>query len=111
VVPYVSDAARLTSGWQFFDKGYFKHLLAGGSFIYLLSSFLLSLAKPHNFYQNFLAQGVGMGIGMGESLMYTIARADCLLLPGRHLIFALYLHTSPLLQATPRSCHGDYSFR
>ncbi|KAJ6612910.1 major facilitator superfamily domain-containing protein [Mycena sp. CBHHK59/15] len=24
----------------------------------------------------------------------------------RHLIFALYLHTSPLLQETPRSCHG-----
>jgi len=31
----------------------------------LLSSFLLSLAKPHHWYQNFLAQGVGMGIGMG----------------------------------------------
>ncbi|KAG6876202.1 hypothetical protein C0992_000496 [Termitomyces sp. T32_za158] len=27
--------------------------------------FMLSIVQPHRFYQNFLAQGVGMGIGMG----------------------------------------------
>ncbi|KAG6837395.1 hypothetical protein H0H93_010013 [Arthromyces matolae] len=27
--------------------------------------FMLSLVEPHHYYQNFLAQGVGMGIGMG----------------------------------------------
>jgi len=27
--------------------------------------FSLSLVPPHSYYQNFLAQGVGMGIGMG----------------------------------------------
>lgn len=26
---------------------------------------MLSLAKPHNYYQNFLSQGIGMGLGMG----------------------------------------------
>jgi hypothetical protein len=26
---------------------------------------MLSLAQPHHYYQNFLSQGVGMGIGMG----------------------------------------------
>ncbi|KAJ6589398.1 MFS general substrate transporter [Mycena capillaripes] len=57
-------AGGIFSG-KLFDQGYFKHLLASGSFIYLLSSFLLSLAIPHHFYQNFLAQAVGMGIGMG----------------------------------------------
>ncbi|KAJ7848394.1 hypothetical protein B0H13DRAFT_1906744 [Mycena leptocephala] len=62
----MADRCWRTHQWMtVFRQGYFKHLLAGGSFIYLLSSFLLSLAKPHNFYQNFLAQGVGMGIGMG----------------------------------------------
>ncbi|KAF7371963.1 MFS general substrate transporter [Mycena venus] len=50
---------------RLFDEGYFRHLLAGGSILYLVSSFLLSLAKPHHYYQNFLAQAVGMGIGMG----------------------------------------------
>ncbi|KAJ6544706.1 MFS general substrate transporter [Mycena sp. CBHHK59/15] len=57
-------AGGIFSG-KLFDEGWFRELLAGGSVIYLLSSFLLSLAKPHHWYQNFLAQGVGMGIGMG----------------------------------------------
>ncbi|KAJ7512581.1 MFS general substrate transporter [Mycena galericulata] len=57
-------AGGIFSG-KLFDEGWFRELLAGGSIIYLLSSFLLSLAKPHHWYQNFLAQGVGMGIGMG----------------------------------------------
>ena len=26
---------------------------------------MLSLVRPHHYYQNFLAQGVGMGLGMG----------------------------------------------
>ena len=26
---------------------------------------MLSLAKPHHFYQNFLSQGLGMGLAMG----------------------------------------------
>ncbi|KAJ7202840.1 major facilitator superfamily domain-containing protein [Mycena pura] len=50
---------------KLFDDGYFRELLAGGSVLYIVSSFLLSLAKPHHYYQNFLAQAVGMGIGMG----------------------------------------------
>ncbi|KAJ6501019.1 MFS general substrate transporter [Mycena vitilis] len=50
---------------RLFDQGYFRQLLAGGSILYLVSSFLLSLAKPHHYYQNFLAQAIGMGIGMG----------------------------------------------
>ncbi|KAJ6460691.1 MFS general substrate transporter [Mycena vitilis] len=50
---------------RLFDQGYFRQLLAGGSTLYLVSSFLLSLARPHHYYQNFLAQAIGMGIGMG----------------------------------------------
>jgi len=30
---------------------------------------MLSLAQPHHFYQNFLAQGVGMGFAMGMMFM------------------------------------------
>lgn len=29
------------------------------------SFFMLSLAKPHNYYQVFLSQAIGMGLGMG----------------------------------------------
>ncbi|KAF8177948.1 major facilitator superfamily domain-containing protein, partial [Mycena galopus ATCC 62051] len=58
---------------KLFDDGWFRELLAGGSAIYLISSFLLSLAQPHHYYQNLLAQGVGMGIGMGATrILYMV---------------------------------------
>ncbi|GJJ08891.1 hypothetical protein Clacol_003111 [Clathrus columnatus] len=50
---------------KMFDEGYFHHLIITGSVIYLFSFFMLSLAQPHNYYQVFLAQGVGVGLGMG----------------------------------------------
>jgi len=36
-----------------------------GSLLYVFSFFMLSLAKPHHYYQVFLCQAIGMGIGMG----------------------------------------------
>ncbi|KAF5381427.1 hypothetical protein D9757_009053 [Collybiopsis confluens] len=59
-----------------FDKGYFRHLLTGGSILFVFSSFMLSLAKPHHYYQNFLSQGLGMGIGMGMVFMPSISIAS-----------------------------------
>lgn len=37
--------------------------------------FMLSFAKPHNFYQVFLAQGLGVGLGMG--LIYVPSISIC----------------------------------
>ncbi|KAK0226617.1 MFS general substrate transporter [Armillaria fumosa] len=50
---------------KLFDQGYFHSLMISGTFLFLFSSFMLSLAKPHEFYQFLLAQGLGMGMGMG----------------------------------------------
>jgi len=57
-------AMGLLSG-KLFDEGYFHHCIGFGSALYLFSVFMLSLAKPHQFYQHLLSQGFGMGIGMG----------------------------------------------
>ncbi|KIM75932.1 hypothetical protein PILCRDRAFT_826763 [Piloderma croceum F 1598] len=49
---------------KLFDEGYCRHLIFGGSIVYSLSLFMLSLTK-NKFYQVFLAQGVGAGLGTG----------------------------------------------
>ncbi|KAF9527216.1 major facilitator superfamily domain-containing protein [Crepidotus variabilis] len=50
---------------RLFDAGYFRVCLAGGSLLYIFSSFMLSIAQPGHYYQFLLSQGIGMGIGMG----------------------------------------------
>lgn len=50
---------------KLFDDGRFRLCIGAGSAIFVFSSFMLSLAKPQQYYQYFLAQGVGMGTGMG----------------------------------------------
>lgn len=45
--------------------GYFHHLLVGGSLLQAFSLFILSLAKPGQYYQVFLAQGVCSGCAAG----------------------------------------------
>ncbi|KAI0318915.1 major facilitator superfamily domain-containing protein [Amylostereum chailletii] len=55
------------------DMGYFRHTVFAGSVIYVLSLFMLSLAHPDQYYQVFLSQGLGMGIGSG--LLYVPAMA------------------------------------
>lgn len=61
-----------------FDLGYFRHLLLLGWLLNIFSLFMLSLAKPQQYYAIFLSQGVGVGLGLG-----------CIFLP-THGILALH---------------------
>ncbi|KAJ7674065.1 MFS general substrate transporter [Mycena polygramma] len=55
------------------DRGYFYSLMYGGSFLIALSLFLLSLARPNQFYQVFLAQAIANGIGAGMTYVPCVA--------------------------------------
>ncbi|EIN07491.1 MFS general substrate transporter [Punctularia strigosozonata HHB-11173 SS5] len=48
-----------------FDNGYFHHLAIGGSVLIVFSLFMLSITHMNHYYQVFLAQGVGLGVGLG----------------------------------------------
>lgn len=50
------------------DKGHFYTLFVGGAFLQCFSLFMLSLAQRGCYYQVFLTQGLGSGLGLG--LMY-----------------------------------------
>ncbi|KAK7466083.1 hypothetical protein VKT23_004808 [Stygiomarasmius scandens] len=58
---------------RLFDRGYFYWLLYGGSILISFSLFMLSLAKPDHFYQIFLSQGLGHGIGAGMIYVPSVA--------------------------------------
>ncbi|KAI0752945.1 major facilitator superfamily domain-containing protein [Daedaleopsis nitida] len=48
-----------------FDSGYFHHVQIAGSILHVFSIFMLSLTHRDQYYQVFLAQGVGVGLGVG----------------------------------------------
>ncbi|EKM56382.1 uncharacterized protein PHACADRAFT_118039 [Phanerochaete carnosa HHB-10118-sp] len=58
---------------QLYDRGHFKLAIYLGSFLLVLGLFMLSLAKPNQFYQVFLSQGVCVGIGAGLLYIPSIA--------------------------------------
>jgi len=51
-------------GGKLYDTGYCRATLVSGSLIFTFSFFMLSLAKMEQYYQVFLCQGLGMGIGL-----------------------------------------------
>ncbi|KAF8199455.1 major facilitator superfamily domain-containing protein [Pholiota molesta] len=60
-------SAGIISG-RAFDAGYFYHLMIGASVLFEFCLFMISISQPEQYYQLFLAQGIGMGIAIG--LMY-----------------------------------------
>ncbi|KAG1731650.1 major facilitator superfamily domain-containing protein [Suillus paluster] len=79
-----------------YDRGWFYQLMVVGSSLQALSLFMLSFAKPGQFYLIFMVQGVLSGIGMG--LMYgpSMAVISQHFSKRRTLIMALVASGSPL---------------
>ncbi|KAJ7103759.1 MFS general substrate transporter [Mycena epipterygia] len=65
-------ALGIVSG-KLFDSGRFHAVEIVGAVIFTISLFMLSLAKPFQYYQIFLSQGVGMGIGLGLTFVPTVS--------------------------------------
>ncbi|KAG1767645.1 MFS general substrate transporter [Suillus occidentalis] len=61
---FMGDSVTLISG-PLYDRGWFYHLMIAGSALQSLSLFVLSLAKPGQFYLIFMVQGALSGIGTG----------------------------------------------
>ncbi|ETW84736.1 MFS monocarboxylate transporter [Heterobasidion irregulare TC 32-1] len=55
------------------DMGYFRQTILAGSLLYVFSLFMLSLAHVDKYYQIFLSQGLGMGIGGGLIYLPAVA--------------------------------------
>lgn len=58
-----------------FDAGYFQHLIIAGSLVYCAALWILSFAKPNQYYLVFLTQGVGLGLGLGLTFLPALGAA------------------------------------
>ncbi|KAI0311630.1 major facilitator superfamily domain-containing protein [Amylostereum chailletii] len=47
------------------DMGYFRHIMLLGSVMFVFCLFMISLSQPQQWYQLFLAQGIGLGLAIG----------------------------------------------
>ncbi|KAG2093152.1 major facilitator superfamily domain-containing protein [Suillus discolor] len=61
---FLFEICGLISG-QLYDRGYVRQLVIGASLLQVISLFMLSLAKPDQYYQVFLSQGIGSGCAAG----------------------------------------------
>ncbi|KAJ7203682.1 major facilitator superfamily domain-containing protein [Mycena haematopus] len=58
---------------KIFDEGGFHVLEIVGGLIFTISVFMLSLCQQGQYYQVFLAQGLGMGIGLGFTYLPSVS--------------------------------------
>ncbi|KZT33308.1 MFS general substrate transporter [Sistotremastrum suecicum HHB10207 ss-3] len=87
---YLSNESPFTIGWigsvpwfcylgfgllsgALSDRGYNRHLLASCSILYIFCNYMLAISAPHQWYQVFLSQGLGMGLAMGGMAVPSLA--------------------------------------
>ncbi|KAI8975830.1 major facilitator superfamily domain-containing protein [Trametes punicea] len=92
---YLVISSGLVAG-RLYDRGYFYHLLYGGSLLLAFSLFMLSLAKPGQYYQIFLSQGLGVGIGAGMMYIPSVAIVSQYFLKKRALAMTIVASGSSL---------------
>ncbi|KAJ7291307.1 MFS general substrate transporter [Mycena rebaudengoi] len=81
---------------KLFDDGHFRLLMISGTSIYLFSFFMLSICQPNHYYQVFLSQGVGMGIGMGLLFVPAVALPSHYFRAKRSLVMGMVFAGSSL---------------
>jgi len=58
---------------RIFDAGHFRSMLVGGSVLFIFCLFMVSLSQHNQWYQLFLAQGIGLGIAQGLLYLPSLA--------------------------------------
>ncbi|KAF7350547.1 MFS general substrate transporter [Mycena sanguinolenta] len=79
-----------------YDRGHFYLLVCGGALLQCFSLFMLSLCKPQQLYQIFLAQGLGTGLGSGAMYVPTMAVVSHYFRRRRTLAMAIVATGTPL---------------
>ncbi|KAG2140790.1 MFS general substrate transporter [Suillus cothurnatus] len=92
---FLAVNVTLISG-PLYDRGWFYQLMVVGSLLQSLSLFVLSFAKPGQFYLAFIFQGVLAGFGMGLSYAPSIAVVSQHFSRRRTLVMSLVTSGAPL---------------
>ncbi|KAG1843901.1 major facilitator superfamily domain-containing protein [Suillus subluteus] len=79
-----------------YDRGWFYYMVIAGSSLQSLSLFVLSFAKPGQFYMIFMVQGILSGIGIGLTYGPSLAVASQHFSRRRTLVMSLVTSGTPL---------------
>ncbi|KAJ7069913.1 MFS general substrate transporter [Mycena amicta] len=81
---------------KLFDDGHYRLLMTSGTAIFVFSFFMLSICQPNHYYQVFLSQGVGMGVGMGLLFVPAVSLPSHYFRAKRSLVMGLVFAGSSL---------------
>ncbi|KAJ7325469.1 major facilitator superfamily domain-containing protein [Mycena albidolilacea] len=85
-----------TLGGKLYDSGYCRETLICGSLLFVFNFFMLSITEPGHYYQVFLCQGLGMGIGAAMVYVPTFTVVSAHFKSQRALAMGILSASSPL---------------